>query len=103
MVVVSHLTPAERLAALRQKMTELNLDVYLIPSDDPHLSGTLSWCVCVCRGCEGRIGQDDPLSGGFGALSGPDIVWVSDTLGSDTLFLLLLFAYLWLLVDFAGC
>jgi Xaa-Pro aminopeptidase len=27
-----------RLSALRQEMEELNLDVYLVPSDDPHLS-----------------------------------------------------------------
>jgi hypothetical protein len=33
------MTPASKLEALRQKMKELNLDVYLIPSDDPHLSG----------------------------------------------------------------
>ena len=33
------MTPASKLEALRSKMKELNLDVYLIPSDDPHLSG----------------------------------------------------------------
>jgi hypothetical protein len=33
------MTPGSKLEALRQKMKELNLDVYLIPSDDPHLSG----------------------------------------------------------------
>ena len=33
------MTPAEKLEALRAKMKELNLDVYIIPSDDPHLSG----------------------------------------------------------------
>ena len=30
---------AEKLEALRSRMKELNLDVYLVPSDDPHLSG----------------------------------------------------------------
>jgi hypothetical protein len=35
------MTPAAKLDALRTKMRELNLDVYLIPSDDPHLSGEL--------------------------------------------------------------
>lgn len=33
------MTPAAKLDALRSKMKELNLDVYLVPSDDPHLSG----------------------------------------------------------------
>ena len=33
------MTPASKLEALRAKMKELNLDVYIIPSDDPHLSG----------------------------------------------------------------
>jgi hypothetical protein len=33
------MTPAAKLEALRNKMKELNLDVYIIPSDDPHLSG----------------------------------------------------------------
>jgi hypothetical protein len=33
------MTPASKLEALRSKMKELNLDVYLVPSDDPHLSG----------------------------------------------------------------
>lgn len=27
-----------KLSALRQEMEQLNLDVYLVPSDDPHLS-----------------------------------------------------------------
>lgn len=31
-------TPDTKLASLRNKMKELNLDVYLVPSDDPHLS-----------------------------------------------------------------
>jgi hypothetical protein len=35
----TNMTPASKLEALREKMKELNLDVYLIPSDDPHLSG----------------------------------------------------------------
>lgn len=34
-----NMTPASKLAALRSNMEELNLDVYIIPSDDPHLSG----------------------------------------------------------------
>lgn len=34
------MTPAEKLESLRTRMKELNLDVYLVPSDDPHLSGT---------------------------------------------------------------
>ena len=33
------MTPASKLEALRAKMKELDLDIYLIPSDDPHLSG----------------------------------------------------------------
>jgi hypothetical protein len=33
------MAPASKLEALRSKMKELNLDVYLVPSDDPHLSG----------------------------------------------------------------
>lgn len=32
------MTAADRLSALRSKMKELNLDVYLVPTDDPHLS-----------------------------------------------------------------
>jgi hypothetical protein len=36
----SSMTPAAKLTALRARMKELNLDVYLVPSDDPHLSGT---------------------------------------------------------------
>ena len=32
------LSPGEKLAALRSKMEELNLDAYIVPSDDPHLS-----------------------------------------------------------------
>jgi hypothetical protein len=30
---------ASKLAALRQLMKDCNLDVYLVPTDDPHLSG----------------------------------------------------------------
>jgi hypothetical protein len=37
------MTPAERLSALRQRMSELSLDVYVVPSDDPHLSGKKKW------------------------------------------------------------
>jgi len=32
------MTPAEKLTALRERMKHLNLDVYLVPSGDPHLS-----------------------------------------------------------------
>lgn len=32
-------TPALKLEELRAKMKELSLDCYIIPSDDPHLSG----------------------------------------------------------------
>ena len=32
------MTPSEKLEALRSKMKELGLDVYLVPSGDPHLS-----------------------------------------------------------------
>lgn len=35
----SSITMAQKLEALRARMKELDLDVYLIPSDDPHLSG----------------------------------------------------------------
>jgi hypothetical protein len=31
-------TTGEKLEALRSKMKELDLDVYIVPSDDPHLS-----------------------------------------------------------------
>jgi hypothetical protein len=37
------MTPAERLSALRQRMSERSLDVYVVPSDDPHLSGKKKW------------------------------------------------------------
>ena len=40
---MSTLSPEEKLTALRQKMKELHLDVYMIPTDDPHLSGTFEW------------------------------------------------------------
>ena len=33
------MTPADKLQALRARMKELEIDVYLVPSDDPHLSG----------------------------------------------------------------
>ena len=38
--VVGTMKASEKLDALRNRMKELNLDVYLVPSDDPHLSGT---------------------------------------------------------------
>lgn len=37
------MTSAERIAALRARMKELDVDVYLVPSDDPHLSGMLKY------------------------------------------------------------
>jgi hypothetical protein len=33
------MSPSEKLIALRKEMKEKGLDVYLVPSDDPHLSG----------------------------------------------------------------
>jgi hypothetical protein len=36
----SNMSAGEKLDALRSRMKELDLDVYLVPSDDPHLSGT---------------------------------------------------------------
>lgn len=47
----STMTPAAKLEALRRKMKELDLDVYLVPSGDPHLSGKkrMTWrgpCCC---------------------------------------------------------
>jgi hypothetical protein len=38
----SNMSAGDKLDALRSRMKELDLDVYLVPSDDPHLSGTLS-------------------------------------------------------------
>ena len=32
-------TPASKLEELRERMKELSLDCYIIPTDDPHLSG----------------------------------------------------------------
>ena len=37
-VVSKEATAGEKLEALRAKMEELNLDAYIVPSDDPHLS-----------------------------------------------------------------
>lgn len=37
--VSTMMSSAEKLEVLRAKMKELELDVYLVPSDDPHLSG----------------------------------------------------------------
>lgn len=39
--------PLEKLQALRARMNELDLDVYIVPSDDPHLSGEWRWIYCV--------------------------------------------------------
>jgi hypothetical protein len=39
------MTPAEKLAALREHMKENNLDVWIVPTDDPHLSGESSLSV----------------------------------------------------------
>jgi hypothetical protein len=33
------MTPASKLKALRSKMKELSIDCYIVPTDDPHLSG----------------------------------------------------------------
>jgi hypothetical protein len=40
-IMSSTMTPAAKLEALRSKMKELDLDVYLVPSGDPHLSGKM--------------------------------------------------------------
>lgn len=45
--IMSTLTPAEKLDALRERMKELDLDVYLVPTDDPHLSGTFAISGCL--------------------------------------------------------
>lgn len=37
-----NMSSEEKLATLRKRMQELNLDVYLVPTDDPHLSGSCS-------------------------------------------------------------
>jgi hypothetical protein len=37
----SNMSAGDKLDALRRRMKELDLDVYLVPSDDPHLSGTM--------------------------------------------------------------
>ena len=37
--VTESMTPVSKLDALRKKMKELSLDCYVIPTDDPHLSG----------------------------------------------------------------
>ena len=34
------MTASSKLEALRANMKDINVDVYLVPSDDPHLSGT---------------------------------------------------------------
>ena len=41
-IMMGNMTPAEKLDALRKEMKEKGLDVYLVPSDDPHLSGRLT-------------------------------------------------------------
>jgi hypothetical protein len=38
-LIMSSMTPSAKLDALRQRMKELDLDVYLVPTDDPHLCG----------------------------------------------------------------
>lgn len=55
----ARMTPAERLSALRQRMSELNLDIYVVPSDDPHLSGKLQhFCPLNARALLGvKIGR----------------------------------------------
>mmetsp|Transcript_33619 Transcript_33619/g.79289 ORF Transcript_33619/g.79289 Transcript_33619/m.79289 type:complete len:744 (-) Transcript_33619:2983-5214(-) len=37
-IMASSMTPASKLEMLRAKMKEMNLDCYIIPTDDPHLS-----------------------------------------------------------------
>ena len=44
------MTPASKLDALRSKMKDLDLDVYIVPSDDPHLSGKLFVCCSTMTG-----------------------------------------------------
>lgn len=44
-------TPAVKLEELRAKMKELSLDCYIIPSDDPHLSGECVHCMVVILHC----------------------------------------------------
>jgi hypothetical protein len=47
----STMTAAAKLEMLRSKMKELDLDVYLVPSGDPHLSGkrmNWRWHCCFC-------------------------------------------------------
>ena len=46
-------TPAVKLEGLRAKMKELSLDCYIIPSDDPHLSGECVHCMVVILHCCG--------------------------------------------------
>jgi hypothetical protein len=43
------MTPAAKLEALRARMKDLDLDVYLVPSDDPHLSGRLKASRCCAH------------------------------------------------------
>lgn len=38
-LVLSTMTAGDKLKALRDRMKELDLDVYIVPTDDPHLSG----------------------------------------------------------------
>jgi len=38
---ITTMTPLAKLEALRSVMKEYDLDVYLVPSDDPHLSGKM--------------------------------------------------------------
>jgi hypothetical protein len=38
---------ASKLAALRQLMKARDLDVYLVPTDDPHLSGAYILWICM--------------------------------------------------------
>ena len=40
-------TPAVKLEELRARMKELSLDCYIIPSDDPHLSGECVYCIVI--------------------------------------------------------
>jgi hypothetical protein len=47
----ANMSAGDKLDALRSRMKELDLDVYLVPSDDPHLSGTWSGVKLSCFYC----------------------------------------------------
>ena len=47
-------TTSSKLTSLRALMKDRNIDIYLIPSDDPHLSGTDHF-VCRLSRCVGSM------------------------------------------------